>query len=112
MGITRKLLSVSTAGLVDFRSDKERTAAYTRQTRNATRRLVRDQQPPAPLGPLLRTGQSPAEGLARLFHETYERLAPDYGYRTREASAVPWEDVPDGNKRLMIATAAEVLERW
>jgi hypothetical protein len=28
------------------------------------------------------------EELARLFHETYERLAPSYGYKTREASAV------------------------
>jgi hypothetical protein len=30
-------MSVSTLGLVDFRSDKERTARYTRQTRNAVR---------------------------------------------------------------------------
>ena len=52
-----------------------------------------------------------AEELARLFHETYERLAPDFGYKTREASAVPWEKVPDSNKRLMIAVAAEVLEK-
>lgn len=49
------------------------------------------------------------EQLARLFHEVYERLAPEHGYRTREASAVPWDAVPDANKRLMIATAAEVL---
>lgn len=49
-----------------------------------------------------------AEFLARLFHEAYERLAPEFGYRTREASAVPWEDVPENNKRLMIATAEEV----
>src|SRR4051812_19001032 len=40
MGITRKLLSVSTLGLVDFRSDKERTAAYTKATRKAARRQV------------------------------------------------------------------------
>jgi hypothetical protein len=31
VGITRKLLSVSTLGLVDYRSDKERTAAYTKK---------------------------------------------------------------------------------
>lgn len=37
MGIIRKTISVSTAGLVDFRSDKERTARYSRQTRNAVR---------------------------------------------------------------------------
>lgn len=48
------------------------------------------------------------EDVARLFHETYERLAPEHGYQTRKASAVPWEDVPDNNKSLMIAVAAEV----
>lgn len=51
-----------------------------------------------------------AEALARLFHETYERLAPDHGYRTREASAVPWADVPSANKSLMIAVAGEVRQ--
>lgn len=53
---------------------------------------------------------SDPEKLARAFHESYERLAPDYGYKTREASAVPWAKVPENNKRLMIATAREVLE--
>lgn len=51
-----------------------------------------------------------AEELARRFHETYERLAPLFGYRTGEASAVPWDAVPDQNKRLMVAVAAEVLD--
>jgi hypothetical protein len=50
-----------------------------------------------------------AEDLARRFHETYERLAPQHGYETREASAKPWEQVPDTNKRLMIAVCAELL---
>jgi len=50
-----------------------------------------------------------AEDLARLFHETYERLAPDFGYETREASRTAWELVPDNNKRLMIAVCAELL---
>lgn len=49
------------------------------------------------------------DSLAQLFHETYERLAPEYSYKTREASAVPWVDVPDNNKRLMVAVAGEVL---
>lgn len=40
MGMIRKMTSLSTLGLVDFRSDKERTARYTRQTRNATRAQV------------------------------------------------------------------------
>ena len=50
------------------------------------------------------------ERLAQIFHEAYERLAPEFGYKTREASAVPWEEVPDGNKRLMIATARAALD--
>jgi hypothetical protein len=49
------------------------------------------------------------EELARRFHETYENLAPLYGYKTREATAVQWEDVPEPNKSLMIAVAAAVL---
>ena len=50
-----------------------------------------------------------AEQIAQRFHETYERLAPKFGYKTREASAKPWKDVPENNKRLMIAVCAEVL---
>jgi hypothetical protein len=50
-----------------------------------------------------------AEQLAQRFHETYERLAPSFGYETREASAKPWADVPDQNKRLMIAVCGEIL---
>ena len=49
-----------------------------------------------------------SEELAKKFHETYERLAPDFGYKTREASAVPWKDVPEANKSLMIAVCAEL----
>jgi hypothetical protein len=37
MGLLRKAMSISTIGLIDYRSDKERIARYTRQTRNATR---------------------------------------------------------------------------
>jgi hypothetical protein len=50
-----------------------------------------------------------AEELARKFHETYERLAPQYGYETRKASAVLWENVPSNNKNFMIAVCAEIL---
>jgi len=32
MGATRKILSIATFGLIDFRSDKERTARYTKQS--------------------------------------------------------------------------------
>jgi hypothetical protein len=49
------------------------------------------------------------EQVARQFHEAYERLAPSFGYETRKASAVPWEDVPENNRNLMIAVVKEVL---
>lgn len=51
-----------------------------------------------------------AEGIARAFHQTYETLAPSFGYATRKASAVPWEQVPDANKNLMIAVVRSLLE--
>lgn len=50
-----------------------------------------------------------AELIAQAFHETYEKLAPDFGYKTREASAVPWEDVPENNRNLMVATTRSLL---
>lgn len=56
-------------------------------------------------------GMSAAEALAVQFHEAYERLAPEHGYSTREASRKPWRDVPDNNRSLMIAVAADILGR-
>lgn len=50
------------------------------------------------------------DDVARLFHEIYERLAPDYGYETRPESAVPWEDVPPANRALMNAVVREVFD--
>lgn len=47
--------------------------------------------------------------LAQRFHEHYERLAPEHGYETREASAVSWSEVPEPNRSLMVAVAAAVL---
>jgi len=52
-----------------------------------------------------------AHDIAREFHETYERLAPSYGYETRKESAVPWEDVPEQNKSLMVGVVADLLDR-
>lgn len=54
---------------------------------------------------------SSAEQIARAFHESYERQAPQFNYQTRKASAVPWEDVPEDNKQLMIHVVADLLER-
>ncbi len=47
--------------------------------------------------------------LAQKFHETYERLAPQFGYQTRKESAGAWESVPEKNRQLMIAVATEIL---
>jgi len=52
---------------------------------------------------------SDTERLARAFHEAYERLAPLFGYETRKESAVPWEQVPDNNRALMIAVCTEIM---
>lgn len=53
-----------------------------------------------------------AEKWAKDFHETYERTAPQFGYKTRTESAKPWEELPEPNRRLMIAVCAEVLSRF
>jgi hypothetical protein len=50
-----------------------------------------------------------ATRLAQAFHESYERLAPEFGYQTRAESAVPWAEVPEANRQLMIASAQAVL---
>jgi len=59
--------------------------------------------PPAPPPPIT------VDGLARLFHETYECLAPAFKYKTRQESAVSWDCLPKNNKQLMRAVCAEVL---
>lgn len=50
-----------------------------------------------------------AEFIAQQFHSVYEALAPYEGYRTRESSAVPWDDVPEVNRRLMVRTVETLL---
>lgn len=47
-----------------------------------------------------------SEKLARRFHEIYERLAPLYGYKTREDTRE--FDSQSNNGRLMIAVASEI----
>jgi len=51
------------------------------------------------------------EHIAAAFHESYETLAPWFGYKTRDESAVPWDQVPESNKKLMIAVVEDLLER-
>jgi len=48
-----------------------------------------------------------AEALALRFHETYERLAPSFGYETRTETRAFDKGTPNG--RLMIAVCSELL---
>jgi hypothetical protein len=50
-----------------------------------------------------------AEQVAELFHTRYEELAPSFGYSTRKESAVPWKELPENNRKLMIAVSEFVL---
>lgn len=52
-----------------------------------------------------------AETIAQCFHEEYERLAPHWSYETRKASAVPWAEVPENNKALMIDVVSTLIRR-
>ena len=45
--------------------------------------------------------------LAILFHETYERLAPSFGYETRAETKKFDPSTPNG--KLMLAVCAEIL---
>lgn len=84
----------------------ELVRAWQQLDTNSQQRPLRvDDIKPLAMPPLV----SPAVRLARLFHETYERLAPSFSYQTRRASAKPWDEVPRDNQDLMIATAAFVL---
>lgn len=57
----------------------------------------------------IRECTSEAEQLAQDFHETYERLAPRFGYETRRESAKPWAEVPEQNRGLMTAVCGAAM---
>ena len=48
-----------------------------------------------------------AIGLAKMFHDAYERLAPKFGYETRDDTKV--FDPESANGKLMIAVVGELL---
>lgn len=54
-------------------------------------------------------GKMTAVELARFFHDTYERLAPDYGYKTRKDTRMFNASSPNGE--LMIAVCEEVIKQ-
>lgn len=49
--------------------------------------------------------------VARWFHEIYEDLAPDYGWKTQLESRKTWDEVPERNRLLMVDVAWRVLCR-
>lgn len=48
------------------------------------------------------------EQIAMLFHDTYERLGPSFGWDTQQRCKREWADLPPENKHLMVATCKEV----
>jgi len=52
-----------------------------------------------------------SEEIAAEFHRIYELHAKVMGYATRKESAVPWEDVPEINRALMISVIDDLLLR-
>ena len=53
-----------------------------------------------------------SEQLAKKFHTLYEKYAPEFGYKTREESAVPWEQVPLKNRQLMTKVCSEIEKEF
>jgi hypothetical protein len=51
-----------------------------------------------------------AEGMARAFHETYERLAPGFGYKTRTETRRFDPTSPNG--KLMIAVCQSIINGY
>lgn len=51
-----------------------------------------------------------AKELAKLFHDTYEKLAPHYNYETREETRQ--FDENSNNGKLMIAVCDFIIQRY
>lgn len=49
------------------------------------------------------------ERKARELHDSYERLAPKFGYETRDESRVEWQRLDPKLRALMIAAVDEVF---
>jgi hypothetical protein len=55
------------------------------------------------------THEEAAEALAKRFHDAYEELAPQMSWQTQERSRKPWPEVPEENRKLMVATVKRVF---
>ncbi len=47
------------------------------------------------------------KSLARFFHETYEDLAPEFGYETRPETRVAWDELPREYRALVARAVGE-----
>jgi hypothetical protein len=52
-----------------------------------------------------------AEMIARQFHESHERAARSLGYAMPTESRVPWDEVPEANRRTMVETVRDLLAK-
>lgn len=52
-----------------------------------------------------------ADRIAHEFHDAYESIAPLFQYETRVESALPWADVPQVNKDVMVATVKYLVNQ-
>ena len=49
------------------------------------------------------------EEMARAFHESHEKLAPLFGFRSWDSKATPWEEVPAQKKAHIRETLCRLL---
>ncbi len=47
--------------------------------------------------------------LAKFMHERYEKYVYIFGWNTQEKTKVPFEDLPEENKKTMLAVARDIL---
>ena len=47
--------------------------------------------------------------LAKFMHERYEKYAFIFGWNTQEKTKVPFEDLPEENKKTMLAVAQDII---
>lgn len=55
------------------------------------------------------TDREKAEFVAELFHRAYTQLAPRYGWQPQEGTEGMWENLPQANRDLMVATVEHLM---
>lgn len=52
------------------------------------------------------------EAAAKAGHDEYERITPEYGYKTRTESAVEWDELSDDMREMMRRAYKAGIEAW